>query len=366
MHEHSPINASFLAGEWPASTDLLWNVIQPVKDPNNPFAFSEVQYPAYVRVLFFRTIASIDKDLQQESLMPGSFVSEVDSVDRTQRTMRRLTGVLSQELHEHNDLSSISVLYGVAPMYSALAASADKSTRERITSTIISGYQADQSVPARVLVEISSDILTSPLVSLNDDVVDTAHALAAIVCEVEEAKYGQTDRDIVRLLHETHGTPFEHHTQLYEALVGRMHEAGVVVSALFYKNIPFLEALKARIEHSSDDRWVQTQKRLLVPALTYPQDAWLMGEGLDTGIKGSTIISCMRKEEMIDESLLSDPDCRELIELLGKSTLRVGSFVDGLIKLNNGDIQSLVMFVSRHMADELARFALLKTAILVG
>jgi hypoxanthine-guanine phosphoribosyltransferase len=348
----------FVDRPYPPSTPFVWNFLQPLKNPHVSGEFLPVTYDEFVEVFAFRMLYDLDRVLEKKADGDSLFIERLDTVDRTQKAQNRLVERIAGSMRA-TDASCVVVLHGASPSGTRLW-NDNPSVRDRISFTIVSGYSGTTSEAPTIMLPIDTAILKSPLVHINDDVGDTLHTLATLLCSVEQAKFGTTDWKIVKSLHQTQGKPFEWFTSLYDQLLARMHKAGVVSSMLFYKNEPFLARLEAHMLESELDEWTRAQSSVYPVARIYGQHDWAMGTLLDTGIKWTDIVPYIQKYTSLDiEVLKRDPSLRRLLDQFEQSVFRVGATIDGMVRLVPHEEDRFFHAVAIHMATWLGRFAAL-------
>jgi hypothetical protein len=171
----------------------------------------------------------------------------------------------------------------------------------------------------------------------------------------------EVDEQIVTELSAIGRQPFSKFKPVFERLVKLLHKEKIVVSAAYYKNETFLQCMDEYIgqlnQSGSPDSWSVAQQKMMDGVLVFGQHDWLMGRGLDTGIHGDEITKRIRKT-LGEGGVTLDQNGIELLDYIEHSLIRVGSFVDGLIVLNNNDIDGLTDLVANTFLSHIRKFIL--------
>ncbi len=341
---------------WHGPTPVEWVVIQPEKDKDNGGNFLGIDYPKHVVELVSKAMLDTDTallemargesglvGLAKSKFNPGEYIE-----DRTWSALLRTETKIMVGLLYYPRSCCVGVLNGVSPIWNHLKDSfeADEfiDVSDRVSATIISGYNGVSSEAPRVLIPLSGQIIESSIVYAMDDLIDSGKSIAKLYQEIAMMRGHEVDYEIVRELSAIGHQPFSNFEPLFRRLVNHLHEENIVVSAAYYKNETFLMCMNEYIDQLTQraevDDWAIQQHNMLDGVLVYGQHDWLMGRGLDTGIHGNKITDRIRDFLEVNSLSLNEAG-EEVLWYIEKSLIRVGSFVDGLIVLNNNDIDGL-------------------------
>lgn len=348
----SPEVAAITRLDFPDDVHLFWYTTQPLKDEQHEYL--EVPYTPQEIIFFVETVNTINQRLVDVAKQGDSFVTVSAQTGETRAVIGRHVLFVTNLLAENSDVTYVGFLHGILPSFASIYnAPALFESRDRITTVIISGTRDITMKASEVLTPLPDVAKRAAIVIAGDDLCDTAHSIAAFIERLETERGKRPyDKNFVMELTATQDTPFEQYGDLYKKLVRRMEESGVVISIALYKNKPFLDQLSKyvskRITEAQPSRWAVTQAGLLLQKpLVFPQDRWLMGEGLDTGILGSVIV---RKLKDLYDIPLEQED---MLAHLSLSMLRIGPTINGLIALKDKRVGELMDFCVSIIAERL-------------
>lgn len=299
----------------------------------------EGRLPSDLRQIFEETVPELDGLLSRHAQLPGTFVEQVHPSDSGHP--RRIARLIAKEMSEHPDIASASLLWGAMPQYMGIReeqATMGLDPDNRSSLIRISGSSGTSVGVAELDGSIPEHVLSARYVILHDDVIDSAKH-ATVFIHRRLAFSGKDTSKITainaRLNSRQFSDQFETDAQTYQALAIVAQEAGVVFAVPFYKNKPFLRAL-TDLSHTpglTHEQWADLQSVFVREAILFDQFRWLMGEGLDTDIPGSVILPDVR-DQLQGDSALPPDEYGGLLSKLPQVKLRVGSFVPGLIALD--------------------------------
>lgn len=258
------------------------------------------------------------------------------------------------------DIGYVGFANGIQPNLTYIYHSVSSEAQQRMFSVIVGGSDGSKIKKTRVLSEIPDEVAEKPLIVAHDDVGDTMAALAAFVEKISVIKSNNSyeyDTTFVTALTATFDKGYNKFGDLYEILIDRMELVGIIAGISFYKNCEFLECLnrrvRERLEENSSSRWAHLQQEFLGHTMKIPENAWAMGEGLDTGINGDELVPHFSAD------FREDPGNRVLLDYLGQSRVRIGSTIKGLIVLrrlkDQSEYSKLVQWVAQQFEQALRK-----------
>lgn len=313
-----------------------------------------------IREIFESVIPELDHTLSSYAQTEGAFVERVHPAHSGHP--RRLVQTIAHQLSEHDEVHVTSLLWGALPQHigikeelAELGVRADgKTSLIRISGS--SGTSVGKTALEGFLPE---SVLFSPFVLLHDDVVDSAkHAAVLIQARLKQAgcDLSVVSAILTRLNDRQFAEPFENDSEIYRRLVAQAQEAGVVFAVPFYKNGPFLNALTEAANDTTEaphQPWRHLQRELLDHAILFGQFKWLMGEGLDTDIPGSRILPHVLAQLERHPGSRDSHMIQAILQVLPDIKLRIGSFIPGLVALDENRKEEFFDWVGLTFADRI-------------
>lgn len=316
----------------PAPYPVAYSVIRPVNHSE--------EVPEVLSVLAWRSVYHLDRMLEvfaDSSDFP--FVSRLASKEETVSAQNSIIRTVVDSVRNDRDVRVHCLLYGMHPVMMNIADSVPSDRKNQIVPIRMHGYERDQAVTVELDTPLKSEHAVARISFGVDDVFDTGHELIAFLCEIEEHKFGNTDRSIIDAVFNKDRRPFDELRPLYDDAIARFHTAGVVISVLCYKNMPFKEQLRAYIQKQNpQDEWCVYQEELLDYSLDFGQNDWVIASGMDKGISGNDIVGLIMKDGLLDPWMCRDEKVQMIVDSLQKTELRIGSLADGILRVNNPKI----------------------------
>ncbi len=210
-----------------------------------------------------------------------------------------------------SDVSLVAPLYGTVPLLQDVWAHTTPDGRSRIYPIIAS---ATNGTDFRKTISVHGKLPKPqparrepdgylPTVIIAEDVVDGNHVLAGLIAKL-------TGEDIANA----------------ESMVAACERHNIVIAVQVSKNDEVLTALQKAVAPATT-RWQKMQKCFVDQIVSKPM-VWLMGEGMDTGIKVQDIL------DRLDPNIIQHPAVALLFsDAVRDSEFRIGSTIDGLIGL---------------------------------
>lgn len=315
--------------ENPARYPLYYTAVRPVEgapplpDATVAFAWDCVEHIDLVLEVFADT-------------QSHSFVSRLVSKEETQQVQNDIIAEVLTTLYFEEDTRAFPLLFGMQPVLLSMNEELPLKNRRQLVPIRIQGYSSEGAVKATLITPISPEDANARIKFGVDDVFDTGHELALLLCEIEEKMFGFTDRSIVELMHNLEKKPFEELRHLYDEIIPRFHKAGLVISVLSYKNIPFIEQLHSYLSSINEpDEWCRHQDEMLNHTIELDQDDWGLGSGMDAGKKGEYIVNEIKLRNLLPDWVLAMPKIQTLLESLRNAELRIGAQSEGILCVDN-------------------------------
>lgn len=356
---------------WHGPSPSEWVVIQPKKNPDDGGNFLDIVYPDEVVSLVLSAIIETDQTLLDISAEKSGLVSQAIpqiEPDRyldepTWPALLRTEAKIMAGLLSDPTACCVGVLNGVSPIWNHMKDSFEADgffdVSDRVSATIISGYNGVLAEAPRVLIPLSDQVIESGIVYAMDDLIDSGKSIASLYQEIARMRGHIVDQNIVSELSSIKNKPFSDFKPVFERLVKLLHTENIVVSAAYYKNETFLQCMDEYIGQlnmsKNGDAWSIAQQKMIDGVLVFGQHDWLMGRGLDTGIQGDELTTRIRNALDSEGSSL-DETGESLMKYIEHSLIRVGSFVDGLVVLNNNDIHGLTDLVANTFLPYVRKF----------
>lgn len=341
--------------EYPISHPFVWNFMQPIRDPNMSHGLSILEYDDAVAQFAIETVCRLDREIQTH-IRSGlwQFMVKTDIPWETSRAQYHVVEEVKKSMLS-GDTTCIAALHGATPAVVDLYNDPDMfPVRDRIATAIISGYSSTNGEVPKIVTPIPNRILQADLVHVLDDVGHTLKTVGVVLCAIEQEKFGFTDEQIV------HELTTSEHVSMYDALIQRMHKAGLVASLLFYKNDLFLERLEAYLETANNDNWSRSQEAVYPHARRYSREYWHLGHFIDIGLawNGDLFNEANPFEQYVDSDwFLKDPLVARLIDQLSQSSFRIGATMEGMYGLLPEYVPWFKKYVAQFFANAILTFA---------
>lgn len=261
-----------------------------------------------------------------------------------------LTAVYSS-LQADQTVRVIGLMNGILPAFKTLwDADTSPQYRVRLEAKRVSGYSADTANPVVIDGSLAPENKNASLIIVLDDIVDSAHEQAAIKYALELLRGKTPHPERIQELQHAAGTDFSLSFVLYDEVVREFREAGIVIAATVYKNIPFKRSLERLLEECpANDAWATIQRAVLAPSIELKQTDWVMGTSMDSDALGEQLadeIRILLEDEM-------DGDISRMITHISGQKFRVGGFIEGLVAMNRSDKTDLIQAVAYSFAQSL-------------
>lgn len=261
----------------------------------------------------------------------AAFVKPLKSPDACAEIQEKLRDTVIRTMEANETFPMLSLAYGALPEAMEIAQTVDPN---RIHSIIVGGTVGTEVKTTKLITPLPDIALANGSI-IDDEVLDTGAAIAAVVQAIRE-KYGLLPNHyLVETLQDSFGKPFEWYQGAYAYLAEQLHEMNILIAVPVWKNKWLHKAIldktmridEVDIHPPYPKSWEYYQQTLLTNTLLIPQDEWAIGWGMDTAIKGTVIWDRM------DPAIRDHPLAQPYLEHLKDSQLRVGSSTRGLIAL---------------------------------
>ncbi len=317
----------------PDGIETYFALFQPQKD--NGY-FPDIDYSDDELHFYTHTITNIDTQLSTAtwSTNPNPeipLVSLAADENETLATVKDHQETILQLLESDDYTVCLGLLTGILPALQGLFEAAPPELQEKISSAIVSRTALNKTETPAIITEIDPQILypDNDLIVF-DDIADTVVTLAVIALE----RGNLNNPDLIQQLDATFGHDFSQFTHLYEQLTDLMIEQNVIAAIMFYKNEPFYNVLRQQVVKSilsgsrSKRLWAKKQRAFLdLPPLSFPQNKWLMGCGVDTMLKGEDLLP------HLTDLGISDEQISDIAPNFEQTNFRIGSTIQELIAL---------------------------------